>query len=328
MEAIRQRVDTAEYTAETLRSAKNAVVALERVSKRYGQTVAVKDVSFEVYAGDVFGLLGANGSGKTTLMRILTGLVRADSGHIQIFGQSVHPNSTALERVAAVLEAPTFYPKLSGYANLRVVASLVGLSDAGRVQQVLNQVGLTDRAQDRFETYSLGMKQRLCIAGALLRLPELIILDEPTNGLDPVGMREIRQLITQLAQQGHTVLLCSHLLHEVQQVCNRVTILNRGEVIASGVVNDLLNRQGSLQVRVASGDLHQAMQVLTNNGLVWSQPSHEPVLTIQSSTMQSPVDASTVNQLLATHGIYAVGIEDKGYSLEEYFLTLMDRSGR
>lgn len=223
---------------------------------RHGRTVAVNDLSVAIPQGGVHGFLGPNGSGKTTTIRIMLGLVAPDSGSVSVLGSSV-PGQLAdvVGSVGALVESPQLFPAFSGRRNLRILATLAGLPMT-RVDELLELVGLADRADDRVKGYSLGMRQRLAIAAAMLKSPRLLILDEPTNGLDPAGMVEVRELIRRLGADGHTtVFLSSHLLAEVQAVCDAVTILNRGSVVATGSVAEVLARAGSgsrLEVRLAS----------------------------------------------------------------------------
>jgi ABC-2 type transport system ATP-binding protein len=221
-------------------------VATEKLSKRYGGRLAVDRVSLSVRRGEVYGFLGPNGAGKTTTLRMLVGLVRPTSGAATVLGHP--PGSPAgLGRLGALVEGPGFYPYLSGRDNLRVLARHAGLDEVA-ADAALEQVDLSGRAGDRFRSYSLGMKQRLGVAAALLGEPELLILDEPTNGLDPAGMAEMRELIRALAGQGQTVLLSSHLLGEVEQVCSRVGVISAGRLLAESTVAQLRG-QASLLLR-------------------------------------------------------------------------------
>ena len=228
--------------------AENLVIETTSLTKRYGKIVAVDGLSMEVPRGHVFGLLGPNGSGKTTTMSMLLGLVRPTAGSFSLFGAPTHHES-ALHRVGAIIETPAFYPYLSGRQNLAYFQGILGGGTPGELDKLLEQVGLADRGNDRFHTYSLGMKQRLGLAYALLGDPELLFLDEPTNGMDPAGMAEVRELIRSLGTDERTVLLSSHLLHEVEEVCDSVAILSKGKLIAQGKVADLV-RQSREQVRV------------------------------------------------------------------------------
>src|SRR3954462_1893731 len=222
------------------------VVATDRLTKRYGDRLAVDSVSLTVRRGEVYGFLGPNGAGKTTTLRMLLGLVRPTAGDAAVLGAA--PGSpSALARIGAMVEAPGLYPYLSGRDNLRVLAGHAG-APPERVDDVLAEVGLADRAGDRTRTYSMGMKQRLGVAAALLKDPELLILDEPTNGLDPAGMAEMRSFIRSLSRGGRTVVLSSHLMGEVEQVCDRVGVIREGVLVAEGTVEELRGR-ASLRVR-------------------------------------------------------------------------------
>ncbi|MGH2517708.1 MAG: ABC transporter ATP-binding protein, partial [Ktedonobacterales bacterium] len=218
------------------------------LTKDYGRIRAVNNLALEVRRGDVFGLLGPNGSGKTTTLRMILGLIFPSAGEIELLGgriSDVTHRRAALRHVGAIVEQPAFYPYLSARENLRGVATFAGMPSgaarSARIDEALAQVGLAPRADDAYNKYSLGMKQRLGIAAALLSHPELIVLDEPTNGLDPAGLVEVRDLIGRLARGGTTVLLSSHLLYEVQQVCTRVAILKNGTLLAQGEVGALLS---------------------------------------------------------------------------------------
>jgi len=222
------------------------IVETHELTKRYGDRAAVDHVSLTVRRGEVYGFLGPNGAGKTTTLRMLLGLVRATSGRATVLGQP--PGApTGLARIGALVEGPGFYPYLSGRANLRVLARY-GRHDDVAVEAALELVDLTDRASDRYKSYSLGMKQRLGVAAALLGQPDLLILDEPTNGLDPAGMADMRDLIRTLADHGQTVLLSSHLLGEVQQICDRVGVISAGRLLTESTVAELRG-EASLLIR-------------------------------------------------------------------------------
>ncbi len=240
----------------------DTVLRVEGLTKRYGRRVAVQGLALKLRRGEVLGLLGPNGAGKTTAIAMILGLVRPDAGTIEILGvDATRERERALRRVGAIIESPSFYPYLSGIDNLRVLALARGGVPERRFAEVLELVGLTGRERERVSSYSLGMRQRLAIAGALLHQPELLILDEPTNGLDPQGMAEIRQLILRLAAEGQTILLCSHLLYEVQQVCDRVVILSQGQVVAEGDVEELLAQRTRTALRV--DDPPRAIELLS-----------------------------------------------------------------
>jgi ABC-2 type transport system ATP-binding protein len=244
--------------------------------KRFGPVAAVNGVDLQVQPGEVFGFLGPNGAGKTTTIGMILGLLYPTSGRVALFGEDVTPAHTApLRKVGALVGEPGMVPHLSGRANLRLLARLHPGVTYERIEAVLEQVGLAHAAGRAFRGYSTGMKQRLGIGAALLHQPRLLILDEPTNGLDPAGMREIRELLRELAGQGVTVFLSSHLLHEIEQVCDRVAVLNQGRVVAHGPVAALLGTQRVVRARVPEpeaaarllAELHPA-SVRTNGGTV------------------------------------------------------------
>lgn len=293
------------------------LIATHQLTKRFKGKLAVNQAQFVVQPGDVFGLLGPNGAGKTTIIRMLLGLIRPTEGQALLFGKDIEKDKAyILRRTSAIVESPALYPHLSGWDNLRVMGRMSGISDPKRLEWALDQMGLRDRAKDRFRTYSLGMKQRLCIAAALLTDPQLIILDEPTNGLDPAGMRDIRELIKQLSSQGRTVFLSSHLLNEVQQVCNRVAIINYGTIIAQGLVDELLAARSFVHLRIHPTELEKAKVVL--EGLQWVKSVRQDgeYLVVEGPASQG----AALNQALGEAGIYASEIIPRTLSLEEYFL--------
>ena len=232
----------------------NTVLRTYDLSKTFGQVVAVSEVNLEVNEGEVFGFLGPNGAGKTTTIGMTLGLIHPTGGRVELFGQQVSPSHTKpLRQVGALIGRPALLPYLSGRANLKLLAWLHEGIGQERIDQVLEQVGMTFAADRKIKTYSTGMKQRLGLAAALLHRPSLIILDEPTNGLDPAGMHEVRNLISSLADKGATVFLSSHLLHEVEQVCDRIAVINHGKIVTQGSVDELLRSQEMVvKVRVSS----------------------------------------------------------------------------
>ena len=238
----------------------DVVIQTDALTKRYGRVLAVDQLSLQVPRGHVFGLLGPNGAGKTTFMGMLLGLVRPTSGSFSLLGAN-GVSMDALRRIGAIVETPAFYPYLSGRRNLAYFQGVMGRKDPGELDMLLERVGLADRAGDAFKTYSLGMKQRLGLAYALLGDPELLILDEPTNGMDPAGMAEVRDLIRSLGSEGRTVLISSHLLNEVEQVCDSVAIISKGRLVVQGDVADLLHPQE--QVRLRTTDDAKALAILT-----------------------------------------------------------------
>jgi ABC-2 type transport system ATP-binding protein len=226
------------------------------LTKRYGDLAAVDDVDLTVRSGEVYGFLGPNGAGKTTTLRMVLGLIRPTAGSVRVLGRT--PGPGRLDGVGALIEGPAFYPYLSGLDNLRVLARYTGVPDA-RIDSVLDLVDLANRANDSYRTYSLGMKQRLGVAAALLKDPRLLVLDEPTNGLDPAGMAEMRVLIRRLGAAGRTVLLSSHLLGEVEQICDRVGVISGGRLVAESTVAEL---RGDATLWVTAEPLDKAAELV------------------------------------------------------------------
>ena len=293
------------------------MVEIEGLRKHFGSVVAVKDLSLRIPRGGVFGLLGPNGSGKTTTIGLMLGLIRPSGGTIRLFGQEVRESHTsALQRIGAMVESPAFYPGLSGRANLRFFQGM-GRSRAGKsVDELLELVGLSARANSKFRTYSLGMKQRLGIAYALLGDPELVFLDEPTNGLDPSGMAEVRELIARLAEAGHTIVLSSHLLNEVEQVCKDVAILSRGQIIAQGKVQDLLHTQGAVRLKTTADE--RAAQIL--GALEWVSAVRSEGGYIVASV--SPDRSGDLTRALAQQDVFVTEMVPQRVSLEKFFLQI------
>jgi ABC-2 type transport system ATP-binding protein len=280
---------------------------------------AVRGLDLDVSSGGVFGFLGPNGSGKTTTIRLLLGLVRADSGDMKLLGRPVpHELPQVIGRVGALVETPLFFPNFSGRRNLRLLAGASDIPNV-RVEEMLEFVGLTGRADDRVKGYSLGMKQRLGIAAALLKNPELLILDEPGNGLDAAGIREVRELIKQLGASGVTVLLSSHQLSEVQQVCDRVAIMSHGQVIAAGSVAELLASRTSGDVRVQLPDSPAGRLVLEQAGFT--------VTSLGDAWRVSGVDdPGRITKVLSDAGHYLTELSPIAADLESVFLDLTENS--
>jgi ABC-type multidrug transport system ATPase subunit len=290
------------------------VIETRALTKRYGGAiVAVDDLDLRVRRGEVYGFLGPNGAGKTTTLRMLLGLVRPTSGHATVLGAP--PGSPrGLARVGALVEAPAFYPFLSGRDNLRVLARHAGVNE-DRVEAVLAEVRLSERADDRSATYSLGMKQRLGVATALLKDPELLILDEPTNGLDPAGMAEMRQFMRSLGEGGRTLVLSSHLMGEIEQVSDRVGVIRDGSLVAEGTVEELRGRAG---LRVRAAPLQEAARLLGALPTVERVTSVDDLLDVAVDTAQAPV----INRALVEAGIAVSEIYPQKASLEDVFLEL------
>ncbi|MQF70225.1 ATP-binding cassette domain-containing protein [SAR202 cluster bacterium AD-804-J14_MRT_500m] len=293
------------------------VIQTDGLTKRYKNVVAVDDLSMEMRRGRVYGLLGPNASGKTTIMGLLLGLLRPSSGTFSLFG-SRDGHEESLRRVGAIIESPSFYPYLSGLQNLKYFQIISGGGSEGELESLIDRVGLAGRSDDLFRTYSLGMKQRLGIAYALLGDPDLVFLDEPTNGLDPEGMIEVRELIRSLGDGNRTVLLSSHLLHEVEQVCDSVTIISKGRLIAQGEVSQLVAMAGSEQIRTKTTDNSKARQILSALDWVEDVDTHEDSLLVTAPIERS----SELTAALARSEVYVAEMVPVRRSLEEYFLEV------
>jgi ABC-2 type transport system ATP-binding protein len=300
-----------------------AVIEIEGLHKDYRRwrkppSRAVNGLDLSVSSGGVFGFLGPNGSGKTTTIRCLLGLVQPSSGGLSLLGTDPRRGlASVIGRVGSMVETPAHFPGFTGRRNLELLGRTQGIGRR-RVDAVLDQVGLADRADDRFKTYSLGMKQRLGLAAALLRDPELLILDEPANGLDPAGIKEIRDLLRVLGTEGRTVFVSSHQLAEVQQICDRVAILGRGTCITAGPVSEVLaqGHQARLVVRVAADERARAIEVLAGAGLAASVDGDGLRIDAPASR------AAAVNRTLADAGIYLSELRPEVVDLETVFLEL------
>jgi ABC-2 type transport system ATP-binding protein len=290
------------------------VIETRALTKRYGDAIlAVDDLELRVRRGEVYGFLGPNGAGKTTTLRMLLGLVRPTSGEAAVLG--VAPGSPqGLARIGAMVEVPAFYPYLSGRDNLRVLARHAGVGEH-RVDTVLAEVRLTDRAADRSETYSQGMKQRLGVAAALLKDPELLVLDEPTNGLDPAGMAEMREFIRSLGDGGRTVVLSSHLMGEIEQVSDRVGVIRNGSLVAEGTVEELRGRAG---LRVRAEPLAEAASLIEALPDVDAVTRIDGLLDVAVDTSAAPA----INRALVEAGVAVSELYAQKASLEDVFLEL------
>ena len=290
------------------------VVETNGLTKRYGNGVlAVDSVEMSVRRGEVYGFLGPNGAGKTTTLRMLVGLIRPTSGTATIVGHAPG-NPAGLAKIGSLVEAPGFYPYLSGRENLKVVADFAGVNHK-RVEEVLDIVELTSRAGRKFGTYSTGMKQRLGVAAALLKDPELLILDEPTSGLDPQGMAEMRKLIKDIGQGNRTVLLSSHLLAEVEQICDRVGVISGGKLVTQSTVQDLLGDEGVL---VRAQPIDRAYDLLTSMFGVAAVSRKDGFIRLQTD----PAGSLEINSRLMAAGIGVSELRPFERSLEEAFFQL------
>jgi ABC-2 type transport system ATP-binding protein len=297
-------------------------VAARSLVKRYGDLVAVDGVDLTVARGDVFGYLGPNGAGKTTSLRMLLGLIRPTAGSVHLFGRNIDVGAKALDGVAGFVEGPTFYPYLSAGKNLRLLADYDGGGSRSHIDEVLELVDLRDRAGDKVGGYSHGMRQRLGIAASLLRSPRLLLLDEPTTGLDPAGMRDMRDLVRRLAADGITVLLSSHLLTEVEELCNRVAIIRKGRIVYEGSLADLMGTAlGGYRLR--TNDLERARTVCV---------AHQGIadVRVNGADVHFTADEDAVAALslsLAQAGVGITALVPETATLEELFLHLTEDDG-
>jgi ABC-2 type transport system ATP-binding protein len=296
-------------------------VATRGLEKRYGNRTALAGLDLSVPSGIVYGFLGPNGAGKTTTMRLLTGLIHADGGSIELLGRPFgRGDRKRLHEVGALIESPSFYPYLSARENLRALAATGAHTPNSRIEELLEFVGLRERARDRVQSYSLGMKQRLGIAAALLSDPRLLLLDEPSNGLDPAGIVAMRETLKQLAAAGKTVFVSSHVLGEVQQLADVIGIIAAGRLVREGPIEQLLRGEGLVRVRVEPSQIEAATAVLRSlagDGAVSPTAAAEGWLSVRIA----PDRAADVNRTLAAADIYASGLET-GSDLEQLFLEL------
>ncbi len=318
----------------------NTIISTSRLTKVFGSLVAVNDLHLQVMRGDVFGFLGPNGSGKTTTIRMLLGLIRPTAGRAIMFGMdNAYQLPAILQRIGAIVEMPIFYPYLSGLDNLRVIAAASGMvsgpANDRRLAEVLEIVELRIYEKLAYRKYSLGMKQRLGIAAALLTDPELVLLDEPTNGLDPAGVFEIRQLIQRLSSLGKTIFISSHILYEIQQVCNRVAILQKGNLVKQGDVSELMRTSEQVEVRLNREDetlyAQHVLQQAQVQGADWitqvrveHNRQNQTLLLIDAPIVRS----AEINALLARQNLFAAELHPREGSLEEVFLQLTGQAAQ
>ncbi len=303
---------------EEISMSASTAIRFENLSKTFGQgekrVEAVKNLNLTIDTGQVYGFLGPNGAGKTTTIRMIMNLIRPVQGSVYVYGQDVRRNPDALQRVGALVEDATFYNFLSGIQNLEVIARTGDVYSASRIAGLLEQVGLADRAHHRVKDFSTGMKQRLGLAAALLNDPDLVILDEPTNGLDPSGIQETRHFIRALAHEyDKTVFLSSHLLTEVEQVCDRIAIINKGEIIREGSVVDLL--AGRSELHIEAEPLDKAAEVLEE---AWRVSVNSDWLAVEGSREDTP----HLVRRLVEGGIEVYHVSIQQQTLEEFFLDV------
>ncbi|TLP80389.1 ABC transporter ATP-binding protein [Maribacter sp. ACAM166] len=291
------------------------ILTVQNLTKKFGYLTAVKNLSFTIKKGNVYGILGPNGSGKSTTLGIVLNVVNKTSGEFCWFnGQTT--THDALKKVGAIIERPNFYPYMTALQNLKLVCKIKGVGEE-KIEENLALVGLLDRKNSKFKTYSLGMKQRLAIASALLNDPEILILDEPTNGLDPQGIHQIREIIKSIAAKGTTILLASHLLDEVEKVCSHVVILRKGEKLYSGRVDNLQASFGFFELKTT--DMESLTSYLRSNKFFGEIKQTNELVT---AFLKTELDAQTLNKLLFENGIIVSHLVKRKESLEEQFLEL------
>lgn len=293
------------------------ILEVDSLKKVYGRIHASNNISFKVKKGEVFGLLGPNGSGKTTLLGCICGILMPNGGNINWFeGDDFN---RARKKIGAIIETPNFFPYLNAEENLKIVAQIKDCA-LERIEIVLKEVGLFERRKDAFKKYSLGMKQRLAIAGALLSDPEVLILDEPTNGLDPQGINEIRELIGRQHQKGKTVILASHLLNEVEKVCTEVVILRKGKVLTQGKVDEIIS--GTPLVAVSAENQHQLIKELEANALIYKSGKKAELIYIE---LKEGLSLAELNKTLVNSGVLVNHFELIKSDLESEFLKLVQQ---
>lgn len=294
------------------------VLKVHNLTKKYGNLTALDHVSFEVSKGQVLGLLGPNGSGKTTTLGILLGVIKQNEGDFSWFGNGSLDDNR--KRIGALLETPNFFPYLNAIDNLKIVGKIKNVANIkNRSEDVLKTVGLLDRAKDKFRTYSLGMKQRLAIASALLSNPDVLVLDEPTNGLDPQGIAEIRDLIQAIAKEGKTIIIASHILDEIEKICSHVLILRNGKLLSSSTMSDILTQDTILSLK--TDDINLLRETLNNSDAIEIVLDENNFILVKTS-----LKSAQVNQYLTTKGIYLSELTIKKKSLESIFLETLSQN--
>jgi len=296
-----------------------SILTINNLTKKFGYLTAVKDLSFTINKGNVYGILGPNGSGKSTTLGIVLNVVNKTNGDFHWFDGNVSTHD-ALKKVGAIIERPNFYPYMTAYQNLKLVCKIKGV-DYSKIDEKLEVVGLLDRRNHKFRTYSLGMKQRLAIASALLNDPEILILDEPTNGLDPQGIHQIREIMKDVASKGTTILLASHLLDEVEKICSHVVVLRKGQKLYSGRVDEMINSYGFFELKASKHEELKA--VLESNSSFGKIKEEDDLITVFLNETMNP---SEFNTLMFDKGIVLSHLVKRKESLEEQFLQLTDNN--
>lgn len=318
---------TLDVSSDALSSPSPWAVETHGLTKRFGDNVAVNDVELLVPRGCAFGYLGPNGAGKTTLIRVLLGLTHADAGTMSLLGVPVpRHRPLALARVGAIVDEPRFHAHLSGRENLRILAAAREPAAKDRIDAALDRVGMAQRANDRVSKYSMGMRQRLGVAACLLGDPQLLILDEPMNGLDPAGMHEMRDMILSLVAEGRTVMLSSHLLDEVERTCDAVAIVDRGKVIRQGSIAELLGG-AALHVQIECSAPDRARGVLSAASLAEQIDVQDAGLSIRLAAGTERGVIAEINRLLVEDGIDVYRLQEVQVSLESWFLQVTSRLG-
>ena len=296
------------------------ILSLKNLDKKYGSVHAVNNLSFDIKKGNIYGILGPNGSGKSTTLGIILNVVNKSSGNFSWFNGTLSTHE-ALKKVGAIIERPNFYPYMTAVQNLKLICKIKEISTE-IIDEKLKTVNLYERKNSKFSTFSLGMKQRLAIASALLNDPEILILDEPTNGLDPQGIHEIRQIITKIASKGTTILLASHLLDEVEKICSHVIVIRNGIKIYSGSVDEMTASKGFLELKIekdeekllAALELHPSVQKIVKN--------HEIII----ATLRDDTSATEMNTFLFEKGLFLSHLVKRKPSLEQQFLDLTNNN--
>lgn len=296
------------------------ILSIKNLDKKFGKIHAVNNLSFDIQKGNVYGILGPNGSGKSTTLGIILNVVNKTSGEFSWFDGSMSTHE-ALKKVGAIIERPNFYPYMTAVQNLQLICKIKGVP-FDNIDEKLKIVNLYERRNSKFKTYSLGMKQRLAIASALLNDPEILILDEPTNGLDPQGIHEIRQIIKSIAKNGTTILLASHLLDEVEKVCSHVVVIRNGIKLYSGRVENMIASNGIIEVKT-DGDIDKLVSTLKNYYDIATVNIDDDLVI---ASLENETSASKINQYLFEHGITVSHLVKRKPSLEQQFLNLTNNN--